>query len=328
MKRCVLIVTSIIDEHADLIAKELLKREILVLRLNTETFINESIYSFEWSSGSKAIAQELMLSQVVSSSVQLIWWRLPGEYYTSESLVDENARKYSILESKEIVENLESIFPNAKWINSYQGIQKSLRRIHQIKAAQEVGLDFPPTLVTNDFESAKSFLSEYDKCIIKTMSCRSFIKDGTEYTSYTKGIDIETLTSLKDSVRLAPIFLQKRVEKQAEYRITIIGEKTFTCRIDADHLDSADSKLDWRVANPSELIHTPDIIPNELNLKLRKMMRMFDLSFAAIDVIYSTDGNYYFLDLNPTGQWIWIELATGMPMIEEFIDLISSYISD
>lgn len=322
----VLIVTSVNDEHADFVSKKLIGKNIPVIRINTETFINESIYSFEWSSQCKMTRQKLDCGQSKSKNIKVVWWRLPGAYYPSEDLVDKYARTYSLLESKDIIESLESLFPGSQWINSYQGIQTSLRRVHQIKAAQQVGLTIPPTLITNNFESARLFLLKYKNCIIKSMSCRSFIKDGIEYTCYTKQVDLKTLIELKKTIHFAPVFFQKKIQKKAEYRITIIGQEIFACKIDAEHLGNTDVQLDWRMADPANLIHTPVVLPNELTLKLYKMLKIFNLSFAAIDIIYGTDDNYYFLDLNPTGQWIWIELATGLPMVDSFVNLIASYI--
>lgn len=61
-----------------------------------------------------------------------------------------------------------------------------------------------------------------------------------QYSCYTRPIDAETLLAFRYSIRLAPVFIQKRIQKKAEYRVTFIGKHDFVCRIDAKHINDAD----------------------------------------------------------------------------------------
>jgi glutathione synthase/RimK-type ligase-like ATP-grasp enzyme len=36
-------------------------------------------------------------------------------------------------------------------------------------------------------------------------------------------------------------------------------------------------------------------------------MSSLKLTFGAIDLIETLDGNYVFLEVNPSGQWLWID---------------------
>jgi D-alanine-D-alanine ligase-like ATP-grasp enzyme len=46
------------------------------------------------------------------------------------------------------------------------------------------------------------------------------------------------------------------------------------------------------------------------------MVQALGLNFGCIDFIVRPDGRMVFLECNPNGQWLWIEMATKMPISE------------
>ena len=44
------------------------------------------------------------------------------------------------------------------------------------------------------------------------------------------------------------------------------------------------------------------------------------LGFGAIDLIQDRDGAHWFLEINPNGQWAWIETRTGQPIATAIVD--------
>jgi glutathione synthase/RimK-type ligase-like ATP-grasp enzyme len=69
--------------------------------------------------------------------------------------------------------------------------------------------------------------------------------------------------------------------------------------------------------------HVPDTLPDEYIQKLRGMLDIFGLNFGAFDIIRDDDDRLYFIELNPNGQWYWIEIFTGMPMVKAMVELIT-----
>lgn len=47
------------------------------------------------------------------------------------------------------------------------------------------------------------------------------------------------------------------------------------------------------------------------------------LNFGCFDLIVTPDGEYVFLECNPNGQWLWVELATGLPIAEAIADFLT-----
>jgi len=44
--------------------------------------------------------------------------------------------------------------------------------------------------------------------------------------------------------------------------------------------------------------------------------------FGAIDLVLHPERGYVFLEINPNGQWGWIEDFTGLPIAAAFADLL------
>lgn len=319
----VLIVTSQDDTHTDAVIKRLSKSELVPVRLNTENFIQNSLYTFEWNENAISIQENLLLKDSLRSiqDVSVIWWRIPGIYTPYPEVTDEWAKKYCEEEAQALIKALPGLFPKANWINKYYNLLQPFQRLNQIPLAKELGIRIPPTLVTNQYKDIEKFIKKYDNCIIKPIFFRGFSYEENNYTCYTRSLNLETLEKLHDSIRLAPVLVQKNIEKIAEYRVTLIGKKSFVCRIESKHLKDSDINQDWRIAEPENLIHIPDILPDDYMSKLHKMLDILGLHFGAFDIIRNNE-DYYFIELNPTGQWLWIEFLTGMPMIEAMVELM------
>lgn len=319
-----LIVTSESDIHADVVINELQKTQINPIRLNSDSFIRNSTYFYEWQSSAVNFKRFLSFEDSLkeSENIGVIWWRKPDKYVVFPEVTDDWAIKYCQEETESLIYSLCGLYPQAKWVNNYYNLRLPSHRINQIPVAKKIGLAIPPTLVTNSYKAIYDFLSKQGSCIIKPMRYSGFLHDGKQYGCYTRSIDLETIEEFKDSIRLAPVFLQKRIAKKAEYRVTLIGKHHFVCRIDAQHTKDSDIALDWRVTEPEKLIHAPDKLPVEYISKLYKMLDEFGLNFGAFDIIRDDDNTLYFIELNPNGQWYWIEILTGMPMVKAMIELI------
>ncbi|MFN2444382.1 MAG: alpha-L-glutamate ligase, partial [Vicinamibacterales bacterium] len=57
-------------------------------------------------------------------------------------------------------------------------------------------------------------------------------------------------------------------------------------------------------------------LPNGMADACRRLVASYGLMFGAIDLIVDATGEYYFLELNPNGQWVWVQQATGLPIRE------------
>lgn len=51
-----------------------------------------------------------------------------------------------------------------------------------------------------------------------------------------------------------------------------------------------------------------------------ELLNRLDLRFGALDFVVAPDGDWWFLECNPNGQWAWIEAETAMPIAAALAD--------
>lgn len=86
--------------------------------------------------------------------------------------------------------------------------------------------------------------------------------------------------------------------------------------------DYAETEVDWRAWDLCDfsLRHEPIELPNRIAVSCQSITAHYGLSYSAIDLVLGQDGTYYFLEMNPNGQWAWIEHKTGYPIRDALID--------
>ncbi|MGH3833734.1 MAG: hypothetical protein ACRDRS_25405 [Pseudonocardiaceae bacterium] len=94
--------------------------------------------------------------------------------------------------------------------------------------------------------------------------------------------------------------------KIADLRVTVIGESVFATRIDNP------GELDWRRSHDN-ITYRPCELPDTVLAGVHRLMRSFGLVFDALDFVL-TDQGHQFIEINPNGQWGWIERQTGQPL--------------
>jgi glutathione synthase/RimK-type ligase-like ATP-grasp enzyme len=64
-------------------------------------------------------------------------------------------------------------------------------------------------------------------------------------------------------------------------------------------------------------------LPPALHDALLALQRRLGLYYGAIDMRLTPDGEYVFLEVNPAGQWLFVERLTGMPIGQAVADLLT-----
>ncbi|MGW2542661.1 hypothetical protein ACWC5I_17725 [Kitasatospora sp. NPDC001574] len=123
---------------------------------------------------------------------------------------------------------------------------------------------------------------------------------------------------LDDSVRLCAHLFQEWIDKSHEVRLTVVGDRFFPVEI---HAGSDAARIDWRTDYKS-LTYRPTTVPAPVRERVSAFMRAFGLDFGAFDFIVTPAGDWRFLEVNPNGQWSWIEHRTGVPISRAIADLL------
>jgi glutathione synthase/RimK-type ligase-like ATP-grasp enzyme len=208
------------------------------------------------------------------------------------------------------------------WVNDpYDLALIELDKPYQLNVASGVGFIVPKTIVTNDPGEAICFAKKNKDLAIKTMgTSKAYFDKETIYHDFTRRISYTDVKKYKDNVKLTPVMMQQYIPKHLELRITVIGSKIFTCAIHSQ--DSERTKDDWRRYDFENVKHEMFQLPREVERKIFRFMKKLNLQFGAIDMILTPKGEYVFLEINPSGQWGWIEALTGMPIYKSLAELL------
>ena len=154
------------------------------------------------------------------------------------------------------------------------------------------------------------------KVIAKTLHQQSSATTDA-YLIYTTRIVREDITPESMS---APLLMQAYVPKLRELRVTVVGQAVFAVALDSQSIP--DASVDWRRATLSVPHHRVNL-PTQIEKMLLSLTELLELSFGAYDLIESPEGDFVFLEVNPNGQWVWLQQLTGVPIREALIDLLA-----
>jgi hypothetical protein len=236
------------------------------------------------------------------SDIRAVWCRRPSPAVIPPG-VDPAEQVFRQAECDALVQGLLWSLDCA-WFNHPGAQHVAANKLVQLAAARDAGLCVPDTLVTNDPESAAEFIAARRG---PTVYKRTGL--GTEFTE-TKLVLAADLSRL-DGIRFAPTTFQQYIEGRCDVRVVWMAGHTWAVRIDSQAgAGWLDSRLDNTVA-----FTALDLEPEVLD-PLGRMMAKLELTFGVIDLrVCAADGRTYFLEVNPQGQFAYLEIKSGVPIV-------------
>jgi len=188
----------------------------------------------------------------------------------------------------------------------------------QLWLARHVGLDIPKTIVTDRAERVLSFFGEEEATIYKPVTWLATLNGEMLFTNR---IERAEISRRSEHISRAPGIYQAEVlkaceYKACEYRVTIVDDTIFPVRIFSQ--DRSDTSLDWR-RNQFGLKYEVANLPDEIERKLFEIMRLSRLRFGAFDLIEQPNGDFVFLEVNPAGNWLWLEDRLGIRISDRIV---------
>jgi glutathione synthase/RimK-type ligase-like ATP-grasp enzyme len=262
------------------------------------------------------------------SEVRTVWLRRLAKMKADPDLSEEDAQ-FAVDEAKSMVSGLAQLLSDRFWINPVHAAMMSDRghgKLVQIEQARQLGLAVPRTVATNDPEVARAFVRScpggaiYKPFVSPTRKVRE-TEDVVRYgTVYTNRIDAQALERL-DSVRLTPCTFQEEIPKRCDLRVIVMGDHVFATEIHSqvDERSALDFRRHYALGETPYAAHE---LPDEVAERCVALCRSFDLIYGAIDLVYTPDDRHVFLEVNQQGQFLWLELQTGQPLLDHFCQLL------
>lgn len=177
-------------------------------------------------------------------------------------------------------------------------------KVYCLTAAKQIGLQIPPTLITTQKIHLLMFVQEHRECITKAVSNMFKIEKSNFFQIIGVKLVLENyFNKLNDT--FFPTLIQKKIEKVFELRIFYMKGQFYPMVIFSQNDEK--TQLDYRNYNrekPNRNI--PYILPVDIQEKLQLLMDKLDLDSGSIDMIVTPEGEYVFLEVNPTGQFGWV----------------------
>ncbi len=325
MKDIILLITSGWDKSLDSVIEILKKKKVKFFRFDTETFPGTVSIGVEFFGPEINGLLECGGASIEIEQIKSCWYR----HVSPSGLlgnVTKNYLKFIQGESKTALWSLYTCL-DVFWMNHPLFGSRLLgnNKLFQIKSAAGVGLKVPETIISNNPEKLVYFCRAHGgELAVKLLSGHVFLPKGSKDSMcvYTQLVSENDLISNFQAIQMAPVLAQEYIRKYLELRITIVGQKIFTCAIYSQNSDR--TLHDWRRYDFSKVKHEIFDLPKGIKEKLLKFMTVCNLQFGAIDMILTPDDEYIFLEVNPQGQWGWIEELTGLPISNEIAEILIS----
>lgn len=317
--RRILIISESSDIHANDVEKSLISAGEKIVRLNTNLFFLEKV---ELTFGDKR--NGITVSDIFThlSEIKSVLYRKPGNIPV---IIDDIGQKeFAEKEIQELLEQLYFCLPNSFWVNNYSSLKRARHKYLQLDLAKSMGMKIPKTLITNSPTTVKDFYKLcHERMVYKTMFSPVIkMNEGFELWRVPTTLIDRSLLDQIDLISMTGGIFQEYIEKKFEIRTTIIGNNVFSAKINSQQEQSA--MIDWREAVASNKVLVEKFtLPKHINDSCLSFVKSLNLNFGALDLIVTPKNEYYFLEINPNGQWLWVEDFTRQPLLATMTKLLA-----
>lgn len=270
--------------------------------------------TINWSSTRKGSRESYPLldrenQRISLKNLDVIWWR---RFNYKQRIVGIDDEVVTDLINNECTEGLLGVMMTeflGTWISSPFATRRAENKIVQLKVAQEMGFKVPRTLVSQNPEKIRKFCKKLNNQVVVKP-----IKGSTLQTLFTRKITEQHLRS-DQAIKLAPAIYQEYIPGHRHIRVHCFGNSVYTALIDSEDLD-------WR-----ENLEVPFTIINlEKKLKnlIQSVVRALGLKMGIIDLKLGDDTTATWLEINPQGQFLFIEGLSGLELMSQFSKFLYS----
>lgn len=329
MNEQILIISNSRDLHADLLIKKLIEMDENAFRINLDDFPKNYKINYSAHKNIDDIFEIENLSthqSLTSSQVKSAWLRKSAEF----SFISDDLAPQEKAFAKEQTLHLLQGFMNTLdcyWISHPSQLRASQWKLEQLIRAKKIGFEIPDSITTNCPVKAKQFYSNHHgKIITKTLSSALVGADQVQadeivctgvHTTMLTPEDSESL----DLVKEIPCFFQAYIDKLFELRVTVVGDEVFCAKIDSQADER--TKIDYRDFS-AEIEYSEFSLPETVKQRCIDFVHSYGLEYGALDLIYTHQNTYVFLENNPVGQfWFIQQLVPELKILEHLAKCLS-----
>ncbi len=303
------------EEHTAGVLEALRAQGREVVQMDMGDFPANNGVSLSWSGDVDASYRvHTRAGEVDLTQVNVGWWRRVRPFVIDPAIRRPMDAAFVQSETSQAVNGMLDAL-DCPWVNPREADASAHHKPYQWAVAQRLGLRVPRTMVTSDPGEAKRFIEEIGVGKVVFKAFLASIEDWRE-TRLVEAADVERL----ELVRYAPVIFQEYIAG-VDLRITVVGDEVFTGEIDAQ---KTSYPVDMRMVVGEAKVQAIEL-PEKLRAKLLALQKRLQLVYGAIDMRRTPEGEYYFLEVNPAGQWHFVEHRTGLQITKAMADLLARY---
>ena len=248
----------------------------------------------------------IRLGSSVFNSFPSVWYRRVVRFKKFKNVM-EHTKSFLERELRESHSSLVAMIDDAaKFIVCGHGMHAAYSKALQLKLAKKMGFLVPETLISNDYDQVKSFVNAHKNVVVKHFVPHYWNSETSKTTRIVSTTILDDIFRVpQSSVEVCPSIYQQLIQKKYEMRVTVIGEKIFTAKIEKV---GGGSFLDWRMNfGTKDFKISPFELNNSLSGAIVKYVRALGLHYGCLDLVVDKDNNVWFLEVNPTGQFLFVE---------------------
>lgn len=252
--------------------------------------------------------------EVDVAAINVIWWRrvradqqLPAARPTAHqiALVNNDCRG-----------SLEGLLRTAfrgKWVSDPAATDLASNKIKQLAVAASCGFRIPETLVTQSADAVRSFSDRLaGRVIVKPVVGAAGPLLFTQFVS-----DVDQLDPA--SFAVCPAVYQEYIPGTSHIRLNCFGDRSYGALIETN-------ALDWR---PNLNVPISEwSVPESLHRRVRAVLDQLGLEMGIIDLKLTPAGEIVWLEVNPQGQFLFLEGTAGMPLSSHFADFLMAFVGE
>jgi ATP-GRASP peptide maturase of grasp-with-spasm system len=303
----ILIISENDDASTDQVLEWLRYYKIKFLRINNNNFFDFFHLAID-SVGKTSFKLKSKISEINNSKISGYWYRRGRLSLSIDLLKEQKIKGLSVSSNSFLINEANSI--TELIYNEFHNKTKSIGNINEnntnklvnLKIAKESGLDIPNTWVITSKIELINLLEIHKRLLTKPITQRGLYFENEEinFDGQSNIVNRKHLKLFPDN--FPPTLFQNYIHKAFELRIFYFDGELYASAI-FSQLDAM-TKVDFRNYNFQKPNRTPPFkLPKFLSDSIKVFMRKIKMKSGSLDVLVSTDKKYYFLEVNPIGQF-------------------------
>jgi glutathione synthase/RimK-type ligase-like ATP-grasp enzyme len=242
------------------------------------------------------------------SDLKVIWWRRAKSVQRLDAPCSNDDHQGLINNDCHgtLRGSLQSCF-SGKWISTPKATEAASNKLLQLTIASKYGFRIPETLITQSPSEVRAFYDRLNgQIIVKPVVGTAGPLLFTQFVS-------ENHLASAESIRACPAIYQEYIPGNRHIRLNCFGHRSFASSIDTPDLD-------WR-PNLTVPLAKWDV-PIDVHKRVREVLDCLELEMGVLDLKETPSGEVVWFEVNPQGQFLFLEGLTGEPLTEHFADYL------